>query len=128
MRQIRSQQTRAVITLSLAFVAHAGATATYDYGGGKYLVIDVRTSPDKMFSIVSGENKAGEFGVYLRDVQIKKLIGQLEEGGYQYSFRRPTHSTPRGRRIANMLELRRGLTGTGRTTPFIALKIDAHIR
>ena len=78
MRQIRSR-TRAVITLSLAFVAHAGATATYDYKLGEFLVIDVRTSPDKMFSIVSGENKAGEFGVYLRDVQIKKLIGQLEE-------------------------------------------------
>ena len=78
MRQIRSR-TRAVITLSLAFVAHAGATATYDYKLGEFLVIDVRTSPDKMFSIVSGENKAGEFGVYLRDVQTKKLIGQLEE-------------------------------------------------
>ena len=78
MRQIRSR-TRAVNTLSLAFVAHAGATATYDYKLGEFLVIDIRTSPDKMFSIVSGENRAGEFGVFLRDVQTKKLIGQLEE-------------------------------------------------
>ena len=42
-------------------------------------MIDGGTSPDKKFSIVSGENKAGEFGVYLRDAQTKKLIGQLEE-------------------------------------------------
>src|SRR6266436_6403489 len=44
-----------------------------------FLVIDGGTSPDKKFSIVTGENKAGEFGVYLRDAQTKKLIGQLEE-------------------------------------------------
>jgi hypothetical protein len=67
------------ITLSLAFVAHAGATATYDYKPGELLVIDGGTSPDKRFSIVTGENEAGEFGVYLRDAQTKKLIGQLEE-------------------------------------------------
>jgi hypothetical protein len=78
MRQIRSR-TRAAVALSLAFVAHAGATATYDYKPGQFLVIDGGTSPDKKFSIVSGENKAGEFGVYLRDAQTKKLIGQLEE-------------------------------------------------
>jgi hypothetical protein len=78
MRQTRSR-TRAVVALSLAFVAHAGATATYDYKPGEFLAIDGGTSPDKKFSIVSGENKAGEFGVYLRDAQTKKLIGQLEE-------------------------------------------------
>jgi len=65
--------------LSLAFVALAGATATYDYKPGEFLVIDGGTSPDKKFSIVTGENKAGEFGVYLREAQTKKLIGQLEE-------------------------------------------------
>jgi hypothetical protein len=78
MRQIRSRL-RAAVALSLAFVAHAGATATYDYKPGEFLVIDGGTSPDKKFSIVSGENNAGEFGVYLRDAQTKKLIGQLEE-------------------------------------------------
>ena len=78
MRQNRSR-TRAAIALSLAVVAHAGATATYDYKPGELLVIDGGTSPDKRFSIVSGENKAGEFGVYLRDAQTKKLIGKLEE-------------------------------------------------
>ena len=51
----------------------------YDYKPGEFLVIDGGTSPDKKFSIVSGENKAGEFGVYLRDAHTKKLIGQLEE-------------------------------------------------
>ena len=51
----------------------------YDYKPGEFLVIDGGTSPDKKFSIVTGENKAGEFGVYLRDAQTKKLIGQLEE-------------------------------------------------
>ena len=70
---------RAAIALGLAFVAHAGATAMYDYKPGEFLVIDSGTSPDKKFSIVSGENKSGEFGVYLRDAQTKKLIGQLEE-------------------------------------------------
>jgi len=78
MRQIQSQ-IRAAVVLSLAFVAHAGATASYDYKPGQFLVIDGGTSPDKKFSVVSGENKAGEFGVYLRDSQTKKLIGQLEE-------------------------------------------------
>jgi hypothetical protein len=42
-------------------------------------VIDSGTSPGKKFSIVRGENKSGEFGVYLRDAQTKNLIGQLEE-------------------------------------------------
>jgi hypothetical protein len=67
------------LALSLGFVVHVGATATYDYKPGQFLVIDGGTSPDKKFSIVSGENKAGEFGVYLRDARTKKLIGQLEE-------------------------------------------------
>jgi len=67
------------IALNLGFVVHVGATATYDYKPGQFLVIDGGTSPDKKFSIVSGENKAGEFGVYLRDARTKKLIGQLEE-------------------------------------------------
>ena len=70
---------RAAIALSLAFVAHAVATATYDYKPGEFLVIDGGTSPDKKFSIVTGENKAGEFGAYLRDAHTKKLIGHLEE-------------------------------------------------
>jgi hypothetical protein len=70
---------RAAVALSLAFVAHAGATATYDYKPGEFLVIDGGTSPDKKFSIVAGENKAGDFGIYLKDAQTKKLIGQLEE-------------------------------------------------
>ncbi len=78
MRQIQSRL-RAAVALSLAFVAHAGATASYDYKPGELLVIDGGTSPDKKLSIVSGENEAGEFGVYLRDAQTKKLIGQLEE-------------------------------------------------
>src|SRR6185436_10211895 len=78
MRQMRSRMKTAV-ALGLAIVAHAGATATYDYKPGELLVIDGGTSPDKKFSIVSGENKAGEFGVYLRDARTKKLIGQLEE-------------------------------------------------
>jgi hypothetical protein len=78
MKQIRSR-IRAAVALSLAFVAHGGATATHDYKSGQFLVIDSGTSPDKKFSIVAGESKAGEFGVYLRDAQSKKLIGELEE-------------------------------------------------
>ena len=80
MRQIRSRTiAAAAIALSLAFVAHAGATATYDYKPGQFLVIEGGASPYKKFSIVTGENKAGEFGAYLRDAHTKKLIGQLEE-------------------------------------------------
>jgi hypothetical protein len=78
MKQIRTRIIAAG-ALTLAFVAHAAATAMYDYKPGQFLVIDGGTSPDKKFSIVSGENKAGEFGVYLRDARTKKLIGQLEE-------------------------------------------------
>ena len=78
MRQTRSR-TRAAVALSLAFVAYAGATATYDYKPGQFLVIKGGTSPDKKFSIVAGETKSGDFGVYLKDAQTKKLIGKLEE-------------------------------------------------
>src|SRR5512132_1038376 len=120
MRQIRSRL-RAAVALSLAFVAHAGATAMYDYKPGEFLVIDGGTSPDKKFSIVSGENKAGEFGVYLRDAQTKKLIGKLEEVATGLDSA-PDAYHAIGRRIPNMLELHRALTGTGRSTPFIALK------
>jgi len=76
---MKQMQSRMTVALSLAFVAQALATATYDYKPGQLLVIDGGTSPDKKFSIVSGEKKAGEFGIYLRDAQTKKLIGQLEE-------------------------------------------------
>ena len=70
---------RAAVALSLAFVAHAGATAMYDCKPGEFLVIDGGTSPDKKFSIVADESKSGDFGIYLKDAQTKKLIGQLEE-------------------------------------------------
>lgn len=70
---------KAAVALLFALCAAAGATAMYDYKPGEFLVIDGGTSPDKKFSIVSGENKAGEFGVYLRDARTRKLIGQLEE-------------------------------------------------
>lgn len=80
MRKIRSRPRAAIaLGLSLAIVAHVGATSTYDYKPGEFLVIDGGTSPDKKFSIVTGKKKAGEFGVYLRDAHTKKLIGQLEE-------------------------------------------------
>lgn len=78
MKQIRTRII-AASALTLGFVAHVGATDSYDYKPGQFLVIHGGTSPDKMFSIVSGENKAGKFGVYLRDARTKKLIGQLEE-------------------------------------------------
>ena len=78
MKQIRTRII-AVSALTFGFVAHVGATDSYDYKPGQFLVIHGGTSPDKKFSIVSGENKAGEFGVYLRDARTKKLIGRLEE-------------------------------------------------
>ena len=65
--------------LAIAFAVKVNATATYDYKPGEFLVIKGGKSPDKKFSIVSGENKKGEFGVYLMDAQTKRLIGQLEE-------------------------------------------------
>jgi hypothetical protein len=76
-RQIRSQ----IITtgaLILALVSQADATAEHDYKPGEFLIVHGGTLPDKKFSIVAGDNKAGELGVYLRDAQ-KKMIGKLEE-------------------------------------------------
>ena len=70
-RQIRSQII-ATGALILALVSQADATAKHDYKPGEFLIVDGGTSPDKKFSIVSGENKAGEFGVYLRDAHTKK--------------------------------------------------------
>src|SRR4030095_15801498 len=55
------------------------ATATYDYKPGELLVVKNGKSPDQKFSIVSGRNESGAFGVYLMDAQTKKLIGKLEE-------------------------------------------------
>src|SRR5439155_24206836 len=79
MRQIRSRTiAAAAIALSLAFVAHAGATATYDYDPGQFLVIEGRASPNKKITIVTGENKVGVIGSYLRDEHTKQLISQLE--------------------------------------------------
>jgi hypothetical protein len=70
-----------VITLLFALFATAGAAPPmdYNYKSGELLVIKGGESPDKRFSIVSGENKAGEFGVYLMDAQTKEVLGQLEE-------------------------------------------------
>ena len=65
--------------LAAVFVTEARATAEYDYKPGEFLVIKDGKSPDKKFSIVSGENKKGEFGVYLMDAPTKKIIGRLEE-------------------------------------------------
>ena len=55
------------------------ATDTYDYKKGELLVVKGGKSPDKKLAIVSGENKSGEFGIYLMDAQTKKIIGPLEE-------------------------------------------------
>jgi hypothetical protein len=63
----------------LVLVGQADATAEHDYKPGEFLIVHGGTSPDKKFSIVAGDNKAGGFGVYLRDAQTKKLIGKLEE-------------------------------------------------
>src|SRR5438105_4124999 len=67
------------VVVALAFVADVNATSEYDYKRGEVLVVKGGKSPDKKYSIVSGENKKGEFGVYLMDAQTKKVIGQLEE-------------------------------------------------
>jgi hypothetical protein len=40
------------LALSLGFVVHVGATATYDYKPGQFLVIDGGTSPNKKFSML----------------------------------------------------------------------------
>ena len=78
MRQIRSQII-ATSALILVLVSQADATADHDYKPGEFLIVHGGTSPDKKFFIVAGDNKTGEFGVYLRDGQTKKLIGKLEE-------------------------------------------------
>jgi hypothetical protein len=71
-----------VIALLFALVATAGAEAmSYHYKPGEFLIINGGKSPDKGFSIVSGEDNAGKFGVYLMDAQTKKVLGALEEVG-----------------------------------------------
>lgn len=64
---------------SLVAIFQLGATSSYDYKPGEFLVIDHGKSPDKKLEIVAGHNKADEFGVYLQDAQTKKSIGRLEE-------------------------------------------------
>lgn len=72
-------QTVAIVCLLAVFAAKLHATSEYDYKRGEFLVIKDGTSPDKKFSIVSGENQKGQFGVYLMDAPTKKIIGRLEE-------------------------------------------------
>jgi hypothetical protein len=66
--------------LLLALVDHAGATAEYEYKPGELLVIKDGKSPDKKFSIVSGDadRKGGFGGVYLTDAQTKEVLGKLD--------------------------------------------------
>jgi hypothetical protein len=77
--KISKRARRLAVGVLLIGVTNVVATDTYDYKPGEFLVVKGGKSPDKKFSIVSGENKSGEFGVYLMDAQTKKLIGQLEE-------------------------------------------------
>jgi hypothetical protein len=65
--------------LVCAFAVKVFATATYDYKPGELVVIKGGKSPDKKFSIVSGEDRKEHFGVFLMDAQTKKIIGPLEE-------------------------------------------------
>ena len=78
MRKIPSQVI-AVGALTFALITQARATELYDYKPGEFLVMKGGKSPDKKFSIVSGENKAGEFGIFLMDAQTKKVLGPLED-------------------------------------------------
>jgi hypothetical protein len=75
----RSIQVVAIAGLAVAFADRLRATSEYDYKPGEFLVIKDGKSPGKKFSIVSGERKRDEFGVYLMDAQTKKIIGRLEE-------------------------------------------------
>jgi hypothetical protein len=70
-----------VVALLFALVVTAGATAEYDYKPGELLVVKGGKSPDKKFSIVSGDadKKGGFGGVYLMDAQSKQVLGKLEE-------------------------------------------------
>jgi hypothetical protein len=67
--------------LLLALVGDARATAEYDYKLGERLPVKGGESPDKRFTIASGDpdNKGGFGGVYLMDAQTKKVLGKLEE-------------------------------------------------
>ena len=78
-RRRRSVRIGAIAFLMIAIATSARATAEYDYRRGEVLVVKDGKSPDKKFSIVSGENQKGEFGVYLMDALAKKIIGRLEE-------------------------------------------------
>ena len=65
--------------ISLVAIIRLQATDTYEYKRGELLVVKGGRSPDKQFAIVSGENKSGEFGIYLTDARTKNIIGPLEE-------------------------------------------------
>ena len=72
MRIVSSSLCGAVL---LALIAIAGATANYDYKRGEFLVVNGGKSPDKKHSIVSDENKKGEFGGCL--LFAKTFAGEL---------------------------------------------------
>jgi len=74
-----SAATFVVVAVLVLGINEICATATYDYKPGELLVVKNGKSPDQKFSIVSGRNESGAFGVYLMDAQTKKLIGKLEE-------------------------------------------------
>jgi len=75
----RSIRVVVIAYLAVVLVPNIRATSEYDYKRGEYLVVKDGKSPDKKFSIVSGENQKGEFGVYLMDAPTKKIIGKLEK-------------------------------------------------
>jgi len=67
--------------LLFTFVGEVGATAEYDYKPGELLPVKGGESPDKKFTIVSGDSdkKGGFGGVYLMDAQTKKVLGELKD-------------------------------------------------
>lgn len=67
------------VTMLVGGIIESFATDWYDYKPAELLVVKGGNSPGKEFSIVSGKNESGKFGIYLMDAQTKKVITKLEE-------------------------------------------------
>ena len=95
----------------------------YDYKPGEFLVIKSGESPDKTFCIVSGKDKAGEFGVYLMDAKTKAVLGRLEEIETSWGTA-PEGYGGTGRPIRSTSELHPRAIGVGRSTSSTESKIS----
>ena len=127
MRQIRSRMRAAIaLALSLAIRRTCWRDGHVRLQTGRIPGDRWRNLTGQEVLYCCGENKAGEFGVYLRDAQTKKLIGQLEEVATELDSAPDAyhaHWAPDSKHVGVSSRADRHW----RTTSSIALRIDAPI-